>query len=246
MATEYPQILPIGDAAFLVLFGDTINDSVNDAAVAYCRRVEQAGLPGVVEAVSTSRSVLVRFDPLTQAFHIVRQRLAELLTQNIATDKAEPIQRRCWDIPVCYGGEFGPDLPEVAALLGVGEADAVADHQTTTVRVNMIGFAPGVLYCGLLGPRWDLPRLQHAKPNVPAGSVSVAVRQTVIYPIANPTGWRTIGRTPLRSFDPSEDPPMRIRQGDEIRFRAIEADEFVALSRDPAHPAPSDKTGHSP
>lgn len=238
MASDYPQILPIGDAAFLVLFGDAISESVNDAAVSYCRCVEQAGLSGVVEAVSTSRSVLVRFDPLAQPFHIVRQNLAELLTRDNATGIAEPVHRRCWDVPVCYGGKFGPDLPDVAALLGVSEADAVTDHQSTTIRVNMIGFAPGVLYCGLLGARWDLPRLQHAKPNVPAGSVSVAVRQTVIYPIANPTGWRTIGRTPLRSFDPLADPPMRIRQGDEIRFRAIDADEFAALSADPGHLAP--------
>lgn len=232
MAADDPQILPIGDAAFLVLFGDAINDSVNDAAVAYCRRVEQAALSGVVEAVSTSRSVLVRFDPLAQPYHVVRQKLAGLLGQDNATGTAEPVHRRCWDIPICYGGEFGPDLPDVAKLLDVSEADAIADHQATTVRVNMIGFAPGVLYCGLLAPRWDLPRLQYAKPNVPAGSVSVAVRQTVIYPIANPTGWRTIGRTPLRSFDPFADPPMRIRQGDEIRFRAIDQGEFAALSGD--------------
>lgn len=232
MAADYPQILPIGDAAFLVLFADAISDGVNDAAVSFCRRVEEARLPGVIETVSTSRSVLVHFDPLTHPFHIVHERLGEMLAQNDGTGNVEPIHRRCWDIPVCYGGEFGPDLPDVAALLGVSEADAVTDHQSAAIRVNMIGFAPGVLYCGLLGPRWDLPRLQHAKPNVPAGSVSVAVRQTVIYPLAYPTGWRTIGRTPLSSFDPLADPPMRIRQGDEIRFRAIDADEFAALSAD--------------
>lgn len=229
MATDYPKILPIGDSAFLVLFGDAINDAVNDAAVAYCERLDQAALPGVQEAVSTSRSVLVRFDPLSEHYQTVRQGLEGLLSQANLLGDSQPAQRRIWDVPVCYGGEFGPDLPDVAALMGVSETDAIADHQSAKSRVNMIGFAPGVLYCGLLGPQWDIPRLQHAKPNVAAGSVSVAVRQTVIYPIENPTGWRTIGRTPLSSFDPARQPPMHVRQGDEIRFRAIDEHEYADL-----------------
>lgn len=240
MAADYPKILPIGDAAFLVLFGDTISDIVNDAAVTFCQRVEKAELPGVVETVSTSRSVLVRFDPLAHAYHAVHQALTGLLMQNNPTGGIKPGNRRRWDVPVCYGGEFGPDLPDVAALIGRSEAEAIEEHQSTIVRINMVGFAPGVLYCGLLEPRWDLPRLQHAKPSVPAGSVSVAVRQTVIYPIANPTGWRTIGRTPVRSFDPSRVPPMQMQQGDEICFRAINEDEFAALSKDPGRSVPTE------
>ncbi|MCR9136428.1 MAG: 5-oxoprolinase subunit PxpB [Alphaproteobacteria bacterium] len=238
MAADYPKVLPIGDAAFLVLFGDTISDIINDAAVAFCQRVERAELPGVVETVSTSRSVLVRFDPLAHPYQAVHQELTALLAKNDLAGGTGPVTRRRWDIPVCYGGAFGPDLADVAALIGGSEEEAVEEHQSTIVRINMVGFAPGVLYCGLLPSRWDLPRLQHAKSSVPAGSVSVAVRQTVIYPIANPTGWRTIGRTPIRSFDPSRDPPMLMQQGDEICFRAIDEDEFAALSSDPEKSVP--------
>ena len=133
------------------------------------------------------------------------------------------------EIPVCYGGEFGPDLPFVAARAGLSEDEAARRHAAGEYRVHLIGFAPGFPYLGGLTAELAAPRRATPRERVPAGSVGIAGRQTGVYPLETPGGWQIIGRTPLRLFRLDADPPALLRTGDGVRFRAIAADEFEAL-----------------
>ena len=219
-----------GDSAFLVEFGGHVSERTNNAALAFERTLRERHFAAILETVPTSRSVLVIFDPLISHFNTVRSLLADLLDSADWSEAPPMPDRRRWTVPLCYGGRHGSDLDEVAQLLGLSVERTIEEHVSSRLRVTMIGFAPGTLYCGMHGAKWKLPRLPRSKQSVPAGSVSVAVRQTVIYALPNPTGWRTIGQTPFGSFDPNRVPPSLPGAGDEIRFRAIDESEFLRLT----------------
>jgi 5-oxoprolinase (ATP-hydrolysing) subunit B len=121
-------------------------------------------------------------------------------------------------IPVAYGGSAGPDLAEVAARTGLGEDEVVRLHSSVDYRVLVVGFAPGFAYLGPLPDRLELPRRAEPRVRVPAGSVAIAGRQTGVYPLATPGGWHIVGRTDVRLWDPSADPPALLRPGDRVRF----------------------------
>jgi KipI family sensor histidine kinase inhibitor len=132
-------------------------------------------------------------------------------------------------VPCAFGGEAGPQLAEVAQLVGSTEAEAVKLLTGTTVRVLTLGFAPGQPYLGTLPPAWDIPRQQGLTASVPGGALVVAVRQLVLFTAATPTGWRHVGQTAFSCFRPDSDAPFALRAGDEMRFRAVGADEIAAL-----------------
>ena len=131
-------------------------------------------------------------------------------------------------IPVCYGGDFGPDLAFVAKHAGLTEAEVIRRHTGRDYRIYMLGFLPGFPYLGGLDPRLFTPRLQNPRTAIPAGSVGIGGEQTGIYPVASPGGWQLIGRTPLDLFDPER--PPRYAAGDCIRFTAITAEQFAKLA----------------
>ena len=136
---------------------------------------------------------------------------------------------RVREIPVVYGGEFGPDLPEVAHLTGLSQSDVARRHAATDFEVLLLGFAPGFPYLGELPAELEVPRLSTPRTRTPAGSVAVAGRYSGIYPVAAPGGWRVIGRTPLRLFDPSRTPPAYLLPGDRVTFRPIGRDELESV-----------------
>ncbi|WP_154586714.1 5-oxoprolinase subunit PxpB, partial [Bordetella pertussis] len=133
------------------------------------------------------------------------------------------------EIPVCYGGEHGPDLEEAARAAGLTPEALVALHGAPGSMVYMLGFAPGHSYIGVHDARLDLPRRATPRTAVPAGSVAIANRQTVIYPARLPGGWNIIGATPLNLFDPGREPAALLQPGDRIRFVPIDAAEFDRL-----------------
>lgn len=130
------------------------------------------------------------------------------------------------EIPVCYGGELGPDLPEVAAAHGLSEEEVVEIHASADYLVYMLGFAPGFAYLGGLPKRIATPRRRTPRLSIPAGTVGIAGDQTGVYPIATPGGWQLIGRTPDPLFLPDAMPPALLRAGDIVRFRPISRAEF--------------------
>ena len=231
---DHTSINPVfkraGEAALIIEFGDTLDLSVNRAVQLFDRFISDTKTMGVTDTVPTLRSMLVRFDPLVVSAAQLQSQLERQigLIDWSDTTLAQTFTR--WRVPVCYGGEHGEDLIEVASLLGLTADQVIAEHCEAIQKVLTLGFAPGFCYLGLLPSHWNLPRLETVKPFVPPGSVSVAVNQTVVTSTAIPTGWRTIGRTPFCNFDSNAEPPVKIVAGDEVVFNAIDHDEFKRLS----------------
>jgi len=132
-------------------------------------------------------------------------------------------------VPVCYSGDFAPDLAAVAAFAGVTEAEVARLHASRVYRVFMLGFVAGFAYMGTVDDRIAVPRLSTPRLKVPGGSVGIAGAQTGVYPVSVSGGWQIIGRTPLKPFDPSRPEPFLFKPGDAVQFYAIEPDEFARL-----------------
>ncbi len=226
---EFPRLHMVGEALLVVEFGACLTPAFNDAAIAFDNYVREKEVEGLQESMPANRSVALRFDPLHVDPGRFRNMVEKLLEGH---DWFSPVlrpARRCWRLPVSYGGAMGPDLEKIADRVGLSPEKVVAAHLASPQRVFMIGFAPGFLYTGMLPEIFQIPRLQKIKPRVEAGSVSVAVGQSVISSTAHPTGWYTIGRTPFVNFNPRREPPCQIVAGDEISFVAIDEDEFEFL-----------------
>jgi inhibitor of KinA len=129
-------------------------------------------------------------------------------------------------VPICYGGDLGPDLAAVASFAGLEEADVVRAHVAKTYRVFMLGFVPGFAYLGTVDERIAMPRRSTPRVRVPLGSVGIAGMQTGIYPAETPGGWQLIGRTPVKPFDPSRAEPFLMKAGDSVQFYAIDRGEY--------------------
>src|SRR5690606_29661814 len=149
--------------------------------------------------------------------------IEHLLSQGIAVDATAG---REINIPVCYGGEFGPDLDEVALHAGISTGEVIALHTQSANLVFMLGFAPGAPYIGIHDERLNIPRRASPRTAVPPGSVAVANRQSMLYPSRLPGGWHIIGATPLALFDPACTPSALLQPGDRVRFVAIDRAEF--------------------
>lgn len=205
---------PLGDRAFLARFED------EGRARRWAEAVRARAFSGVVDVVLAYRSTAVIADPDACELNALEQALAEL---NPGDASAEAGVRH--EIPVLYDGL---DLADAADRLGMPPSELVARHSGRDYRVFAVGFLPGFPYAGYLPDELcGLPRHDAPRTTVPAGSVAIAGRQTGVYPITSPGGWRLLGRTPLRIADPDAG-RFPIRAGDLIRFRPIDRDEFEA------------------
>jgi inhibitor of KinA len=217
------RVVPAGDSALLVEFEERIDPAVNARAIGLADAVQAAGLAGVRDVVPTFRSVAVYFDPV----HTNGTALLACIDRHAqapsgpATESREPIR-----IPVCYGGEVGPDLADVAAFAGMSEDDVVMVHTSQAYRVFMLGFVAGFAYLGIVDERIAIPRLTTPRVRVPAGSVGIAGVQTGVYPAETPGGWRLIGRTPIKPFEPDRADPFLMKAGDTVQFYPIDRDEY--------------------
>ncbi len=204
------SVRPFGEAALLLELEQRIDPALMDTARAIADAWEARGLG---EAVPAYASVLLRFDPGRTAR---RDALAAANALDADPPAATaPVAGRLIEIPTTYDG---PDLADTAARSGMSTAELVALHTAREYRAFFLGFMPGLAYCGMLDPRIDAPRLASPRPRIPAGTVAVAAGQTLVYPVDSPGGWRLIGRTELRVFDPAREPAALIRAGDRIRF----------------------------
>jgi KipI family sensor histidine kinase inhibitor len=230
------RIEPLGERGLIIELGTSIDPAVNRRVIALAGRIRAAALEGVVDVVPSFAAVGVHFHP--EAVRLARGETAHsALARHLRTliDDASVIDAasspEIVDIPVCYGGVHGPDLDEAARLCKLDPAELVAIHQqpeAEPISVYMIGFAPGAPYIGLHDARLSLPRRSTPRIAVPAGTVAIANRQSVVYPFTGPGGWNLIGRTPLTLFDARRDPPGLLSPGVRIRFRAIEEAELQA------------------
>jgi inhibitor of KinA len=218
------RIVTAGDSALIVEFEDRIDPAVNARAIACADALQAAGLPGVRDVVPTFRSVAVYFDPLHTDGDVLFARVEAAAAAASAGAEASRTPIR---IPVCYGGDFGPDLSALAAFSHLDEHAVVAAHTARTYRVFMLGFVPGFAYLGTVDERIAMPRRSAPRVRVPAGSVGIAGVQTGIYPTETPGGWQIIGRTPVKPFDPDRTEPFLLKAGDAVEFYAIDPDRFT-------------------
>lgn len=227
-AAPRPRILPAGESALVVEFGDAVDEGINGAVTALDAAIGAAGLPGIVETVPSYRSLLVYYDPVRYGFAGLARRLMRLAKRGVGS-VAGP--RRIFVVPVRYGGEWGPDLEDVARHTGLDPEAVISRHSAVDYRIYMLGFLPGFAYLGGLDPSLETPRLETPRQRIRAGSVGIAGAQTGIYPLESPGGWRLIGTTPLRLYDPRRSEPIPYRPGDYIRFRPVGDEDFEELRR---------------
>ncbi len=215
-----------GDRALLVEYGDGIDPVINEKVRAMTALLKKDLPKGVEAVVPAYRSLSIIYDPLATT----PARLAEILHALEADSRAAEIAKaKVIPIPVCYGGEFGPDIGVVMEHTGLREDEIVAVHAFVDYPIYMIGFTPGFCYLGGLDRRLQTPRRKTPRTNLPAGSVGIAESQTGMYPIDSPGGWQIIGRTPLRLFAPARENPFLYEAGDRIRFVPIAEAEFGRL-----------------
>jgi KipI family sensor histidine kinase inhibitor len=228
-----PVIRSAGLNGVLVSFGDTLTEPGNRAALAFTAAIARAGIDGVEECAPSLVSVFVQFDPLHLSLEALTARLTELLAEQDWYAAPMPDGRRFIRVPTVYGTELAPQLEEAAQAAGLTVEAAIAQMSEARVRVQTIGFAPGQPYLGLLPEAWNIPRQTALTKAVPEGALVVAIRQFVLFSVANPTGWRHIGQTALRLFREDSDTPFFLRPGDEVQFVQASPDVLERHKNDP-------------
>ncbi len=218
------KIQPLGEAAFNVTLGEAISLAASVRVLALKRRILTADLAGVCEAVPAYTSLLVRFDPNRSDVKYLFDALTDLCLSTPTVDSAAG---NLVEVPVVYGGVCGPDLDDLATNAGMTPDEVTRLHTAGDYTVAFLGFLPGFPYLVGLDHRLACPRLASPRQMVPAGSVGIAGGQAGIYPLDSPGGWRIIGWTSLKLFDPFADQPTLLKPGDRVRF--IPASEGAAL-----------------
>jgi len=228
------QLFPLGDAAVVVQFGESISPAIHLAIQSFHAYLAQRPFVGLRECVPAFTTLTVYYDPWLvseQGQYLPYERVCKLLQQRLlAAPAVPPTAAATVEIPVCYGGDLGPDLEAVARHTGLTPAEVIAYHSAPKYLVHMIGFAPGFPYLGGLDARLATPRRAEPRSLVPAGAVGIAGLQTGIYSLPTPGGWQLIGRTPLRLFDPTAARPSLLHAGQHVRFVPIDEVEFKRLS----------------
>jgi KipI family sensor histidine kinase inhibitor len=219
------KILPAGDSALTLEFGGAIDPAVNAQVNRVAASLTADPVRGVLETVPAYCSLLLRIDPRTPSFLLIH-RLKRRVRSLIRGGAAPPAETRELEVPVCYGGDFGPDLSQVAELSGLSEAEVIRRHSGVRYQVYMLGFLPGFPYLGGLDPSIAVPRLKTPRQEIPPGAVGIGGQQTGIYPLPSPGGWRLIGRTPLKLYDPERAEPVLFRAGDFIRFIPVTPEQY--------------------
>jgi KipI family sensor histidine kinase inhibitor len=222
-----PRLLPSGDSAVTVEFSRNIDDEANRRVLALDRALAREAITGVTETVPTYRSLLVHYDPVAIGFDAIGEKLAALAQLPIPPT----ISTRRWRIPVCYGGEHGIDLEDVAKTLGTTADDIAARHVSGDYRVAMIGFTPGWSYLSGLETFLHMPRRQNPRLLTPAGTISIGGVQTGVQCLAGPSGWHLLGRTPVRTYQLHRDPIFLLEPGDAVTFSAVDARTFAEQDR---------------
>jgi inhibitor of KinA len=230
------QLSPLGDRCLLIHLGSAIDDATNRRVRAVCARLRARPVPATIELVPAFASVAVHYDPAgvpddSPAALSPYERFAAAVEAALSDLGEESLPAtRTVEIPVCYGGSFGPDLDDVARLHELTPEEVVRLHSAATYCVYMLGFAPGFAYLGGLPAMLVTPRRDQPRTAVPAGSVGIGGSQAGIYPLVSPGGWNLIGRTPLRLFDATSSPPTLLGVGDQVHFRAITPHDFEHMA----------------
>lgn len=227
------EISQINEFSALIEFGNQINEKINKKIRVFCVYIDEHPFQGFIEYVPYFSSVSVIYDPLEinsdAPFETVKAILENILDNlNFSLRDEENII----NIPVCYGGELGPDLEYVAEINNLSIDEVIKIHAQGKYLVYMLGFAPGFPYLGGMSQKIAAPRRQSPRTVIPAGSVGIAGMQTGVYPIETPGGWQLIGRTPLKLFDLNREPKSLLKSGYIAKFYPISYEDYLRLKED--------------
>ena len=210
-----------------IYIGDEINEDTNKKLVHLKNELEKMEIDGVSEIVISYTSLIIYYDIFKTTGKDVENVLKKV---DLAKLEKRSLKYNLVEIPVCYGGEYGPDL----ALFddnGLSPEEVIELHSNTEYLVYMLGFMPGFPYLGGLDERLFKDRLDNPRTRIPAGSVGIGGKQTGMYPFTSPGGWNLLGRTPIPLFDENREPQILYEAGDRIIYRSIDEEEYKKLQQ---------------
>ncbi|MBE5035363.1 5-oxoprolinase subunit PxpB [Gallibacter intestinalis] len=222
------KILTAGDSALLIEFEQKIAPEINAQITAFVHLLKEQHIEGVTDLIPAFASLLINYDPRVIGYKDLKARIEELLKIEVSEEASEA---RVFEIPVCYGGEYGPDIANIAENAGLSEQEVIDIHCSKDYLIYMLGFLPGFVYLGGLDERIHTPRLANPRISIPAGSVGIAASQTGIYPLNSPGGWQLLGMTPVKTYDPERETPILVEAGDYIRFVPVTEEEFLKIKK---------------
>ncbi|MBU5668776.1 5-oxoprolinase subunit PxpB [Peptoniphilus sp. MSJ-1] len=223
------KFLNAGDSALVMEFGNEIAKDINAKIATVVENLKKKKVDGILDILPTYRSILINYNPMKISHSEIVDILTELSKLN-SSNQSDDV--RLIEIPTIYGGEYGLDIKNVAEHAGMSEKEVVKIHTGTDYLVYMMGFMPGFTYLGGLDERIATPRLKSPRLKIEAGSVGIAANQTGMYPLESPGGWQLIGRTPLKLYDDTKEPPVFIQAGDYIRYVSIDQKQYDKIKNE--------------
>lgn len=220
------KILTAGDSSLLIQFDSIIDPAVNARIAATVQLMREQQIEGVVDIIPAFCSLLINYDPRVISYDEMKTRMEKILSVEVAAGER---RKKIYEIPVCYGGEYGPDLNTIAEHAGLTPVEVIDIHTSADYLIYMLGFLPGFTYLGGLDERIHTPRLANPRVRIPAGSVGIGGSQTGIYPMDSPGGWQLMGMTPVKTYDPNREIPILVEAGDYIRFVAVDEQEYEKI-----------------
>lgn len=220
------RILTAGDSSLLIEFGKEISPEINRKISATVQMMREQHIEGVVDIIPAFCSLLINYDPRVVSYEDLKERMQNLVKLDAKTGETK---KKVFEIPVCYEGEYGPDIASIAKHAGLTEEEVIQIHSSRDYLIYMLGFLPGFCYLGGLDERIHTPRLANPRIKINAGSVGIGGSQTGIYPLDSPGGWQLMGMTPVKTYDPDREVPILVEAGDYIRFVPIDEAEFKRI-----------------
>ncbi|MDP0493639.1 MAG: 5-oxoprolinase subunit PxpB [Fusobacterium sp. JB021] len=221
------KFLKAGDSSLVIELGNEISPIINFKLKKITEFLDNANIKGIKDLLPTYRSIIVYYNPLIVSFEEIKE-IVEI-NCNFEHENTENIEKEIVEIPVVYGGEYGPDLENIAAHNNLTTEEVIKIHTSGEYLVYMLGFTPGFPYLGGMDKKIATPRLKEPRTKIPAGSVGIAGEQTGVYPIESPGGWQLLGRSPLDFFNPNSEKPFLLKAGQYIKFVAITEEEYLKL-----------------
>ena len=221
------KIKTAGDSSLLVEFGQEISPAINRKIAGLVQLIREQQIAGIVDMIPTYCSLLINYDPRVVLYDELAQRISALTKLELTSGSQ---RKRVYEIPVCYGGKYGPDLALIAQHAGLSEEEVIRIHSSSDYLIYMLGFLPGFTYLGGLDERIHTPRLPNPRLKIEAGSVGIGGSQTGIYPLDSPGGWNLMGMTPVKTYDPNREKPILVEAGEYIRFVPVDEAEYLRIA----------------